>query len=79
MVLQYAKGGNFNSDNWISTLVFIIQGLGNIHEKNMVHHDFHIGNILLEGIVTYISDMGLCGKVGNMDATKIYGVCLCSS
>src|SRR2546423_9536486 len=83
MVLYYAEGGSFN--NWMKTsesyyddmktLKWIIQGLGKIHEKNMVHRDFHIGNILLDGnIGSYISDMGLCGDVANIDATKIYGV-----
>src|SRR5436190_12521010 len=67
-----------NSINWytdMSTLKWIIQGLGKIHEKNMVHRDFHIGNILLDSSLgSYISDMGLCGDVANIDATKIYGV-----
>ena len=86
MVLQYAEGGSFN--NWIKrdndwshdvlTLKSIIAGLGKIHEKNMVHQDFHIGNILLlyikNGCVSRITDMGLCGEVGNIDSTKIYGV-----
>ena len=44
----------------------------------MVHRDFHIGNILLaynnNNSRSFISDMGLCGEVGNVDATKIYGV-----
>jgi serine/threonine protein kinase len=52
----------------------------------MVHRDFHTGNILLllygncypfSGNLisgTYISDMGLCGKVSNIDKTKFYGV-----
>ena len=66
MVLQYAEGGSF--DNWlkrdnswyddISSLVFIINGLGKIHKNKMVHRDFHIGNILLEGNsyrISYIS------------------------
>ena len=53
----------------------IINGLEKIHEKKMVHRDFHIGNILFNsGFYTYISDMGLCGEVGNIDPTKIYGV-----
>src|SRR4051812_38359016 len=58
------------------TLKWIIRGLEKIHEKKMVHRDFHIGNILLDndGPVPYISDMGLCGEVGNIDPTKIYGV-----
>ncbi|UZO14336.1 uncharacterized protein OCT59_005796 [Rhizophagus irregularis] len=69
-------------------LTHIIEGLENIHKNKMVHHDFHTGNILLSfgdyttygsssGNLTshiYISDMGLCGEVGNIDETKIYGV-----
>ena len=88
MVLYYAEGGSFN--NWIKrdnswhsdmkALELTTSGLGKIHEKRMVHHDFHIGNILFSNIgnigcaITYISDMGLCGEVGNIDLTKIYGV-----
>ncbi|POG76726.1 kinase-like domain-containing protein [Rhizophagus irregularis DAOM 181602=DAOM 197198] len=47
----------------------------------MVHHDFHVGNILFNEIFVissnikiYISDMGLCREVGNIDKTTIYGV-----
>ena len=85
MVLYYAEGGSFN--NWIKrnntwytdlrALKCIVEGLGRIHEKKMVHRDFHIGNILLRGsdyYSSYISDMGLCGEVGNIDPTNIYGV-----
>src|SRR5436190_23506498 len=87
MVLQYAEGGSFN--NWIgrdngwnygiTALALIIEGLRKIHEKKMIHRDFHIGNILLQSsnsvnVGSLISDMGLCGEVDNIDATKIYGV-----
>ncbi|CAB4441607.1 unnamed protein product [Rhizophagus irregularis] len=95
MVLDYAEGGNFN--NWmnenykifywlrkLNTLLNIINGLKEIHQKKMVHCDFHTGNILLLrkeisdlGNDILISDMGLCGEVGNIDntnETKIYGV-----
>ncbi|RIA83760.1 kinase-like domain-containing protein, partial [Glomus cerebriforme] len=67
MVLQYAEV----SSN-------IINGLKEIHQKQMVHRDFHIGNILFKEIhlftSNYISNMGLCGEIGNIDNTKIYGV-----
>jgi serine/threonine protein kinase len=64
----------------------IIKGLKKIHENKMVHRDFHTGNILISFdhayygnsgnplSIFYISDMGLCGEVGNMDETNIYGV-----
>ncbi|GBC10385.1 hypothetical protein RclHR1_00960002 [Rhizophagus clarus] len=93
IVLHYAAGGNF--DNWISinenykyfdwkkkirALYNIASGLEEIHEKKMVHHDFHTGNILFGSPFAeymseiYISDMGLCGEVGNVDKTQIYGI-----
>src|SRR5688572_29106941 len=93
IVLQYAEGGNF--ENWLNrnhehfnwrsrvgTLFNIINGLKEIHQKRMVHRDFHTGNILFSkdinsyspNGISYISDMGLCGEVGNIDVSKIYGV-----
>jgi serine/threonine protein kinase len=47
----------------------------------MVHHDFHTGNILFNissmeeyGNRIYISDMGLCRKVDDINQNNIYGV-----
>ncbi|CAB5383656.1 unnamed protein product [Rhizophagus irregularis] len=91
IVLQYAEGGNFNDwinkcykdfdwNNKLRTLYNIIIGLNEIHQKEMVHRDFHTGNILFEYEYvnqyndTYISDMGLCGEIGNVDKSKVYGV-----
>ena len=59
MVLQHARGGNFNnwmdknykSFNWtykLKVLKNIINGLKEIHQKQMVHRDFHVGNILFK-------------------------------
>jgi serine/threonine protein kinase len=42
----------------------------------LIHRDFHTGNILFDKIddnTVYISDMGLCGEIGNEDKTKVYG------
>jgi serine/threonine protein kinase len=92
MVLDYAKGGNFNSwliENYeyftwkdkLSALFNIINGLKEIHQKQLVHRDIHTGNILLLsddidnfGNCVSITDMGLCGEAGTVDKTKIYGV-----
>ncbi|GBC01713.1 hypothetical protein RclHR1_00430030 [Rhizophagus clarus] len=91
LVLQHAEGRNFNDwmsecykdfdwNNKLRTLYNIIIGLNEIHQKEMVHRDFHTGNILFECKYvskyndTYISDMGLCGEIGNTDISKIYGV-----
>ncbi|UZO04913.1 uncharacterized protein OCT59_025275 [Rhizophagus irregularis] len=93
MILDYAEGGNF--DHWanknyknfdwsykLTTLWNIIKGLKEIHQNQMVHRDFHTGNILLNAIYVnslndnsvYISDMGLCGKVNDINQNNIYGV-----
>jgi serine/threonine protein kinase len=92
MVLQYAEGRNFdywiynnykcfNWSNKLKVLIDIVSGLKEIHQKQMVHHDFHVGNILFNKIFVissnvniYISDMGLCREVGNIDKENIYGV-----
>jgi serine/threonine protein kinase len=43
----------------------------------LIHCDFHTGNILFDKIddnTIFISDMGLCGEVGNEDKTRVYGI-----
>ncbi|RGB36185.1 kinase-like domain-containing protein [Rhizophagus diaphanus] len=92
LVLGYAKGGslyyhlnkNYNEFDWqyrLQSISCIIRGLKNIHQKKMVHRDFHVGNLLVGKKTAYIpskifiSDMGLCGEVSNIkDESKIYGV-----
>ncbi|CAB5382523.1 unnamed protein product [Rhizophagus irregularis] len=90
MILDYAGGGNFNNYlnknlenfdwfNGLKILTNIIEGLDKIHQKQMVHRDLHTGNILIstdsaQDFDVYISDMGLCDEVGNIDNTKVYGV-----
>jgi serine/threonine protein kinase len=48
--------------------------LGFIHANNLVHRDFHVGNILQGGVRTYISDFGLCKPANETNDQKIYGV-----
>jgi serine/threonine protein kinase len=91
MVLYFAREGNYNSwlnknikFDWkysIGIIANIISGLKKIHEKKMVHRDFHIGNILVNynnlsptNNLISISDMGLCGEISNTDKKNIYGV-----
>ncbi|RGB28380.1 kinase-like domain-containing protein [Rhizophagus diaphanus] len=101
MVLEYAEGGDFNSYlnkkyevfdwfNGLSVLTNTIKGLNKIHQKQMVHRDFHIGNILFTKLTKFdqyhnvnnesidyvacISDMGLCKKIDDINETSIYGV-----
>src|ERR1051325_10534761 len=80
MVMQYADNGNlrqylnnnFNSFDWkkkLYNLMIITHGLFRIHDKGLIHHDFHCGNILNHNYSTstpsypYISDLGLCKPV----------------
>jgi serine/threonine protein kinase len=61
-------------------LCYIVSGLKELHYKQIVHRDFHTGNILFDSLSlknysnTYISDMGLCRKVDNINQNNIYGV-----
>src|ERR1043165_537622 len=76
MVMAYAENGslrqylnnNFNSLSWNEKLLDLWRiaiGLKNIHEKGLIHHDFHCGNILNKKhpggyFSSFITDLGLC-------------------
>src|SRR5437016_9160092 len=92
MVMEYANNGslrqhlnnNFNSLNWtekLYNLYFIAHGLNKIHEKGLIHHDFHCGNILNNKSTKYfqskITNLGLCKPVNTTSQSnnkQIYGV-----
>ena len=72
--------------NWkekLNNLFLIADGLRIIHNKGLIHHDFHCGNILNDELsenstYPHITDLGLC-KPANVtssqdDDKKIYGV-----
>jgi serine/threonine protein kinase len=81
---------NIKNRHWnekLEILGDVIKGLKKIHENKMVHRDFHTGNILIlldENMYVaksgnlncnlYITDMGLCREVDNINETNIYGV-----
>ncbi|RHZ83308.1 hypothetical protein Glove_97g64 [Diversispora epigaea] len=92
MVLEYFKGGNLrnylnnnlNNINWYDKL-YNLKDLANefsrIHNLDIVHRDFHPGNILkssLESEYTYVSDFGLSklitGSIKNSPNKPISGV-----
>ena len=72
---------NFHDLTWrdkLSNLYYIAGGLVSIHDKGLIHRDFHSGNILSNLInSTRITDLGLC-KPANEKSEKsekcIYGV-----
>ncbi|EXX58464.1 Ypk2p [Rhizophagus irregularis DAOM 197198w] len=89
MVLNYAENGSlrnyldkeYSKLNWskkIDYLRDIILGLKCIHEKELIHRDLHIGNILKFKYKTAIADMGLCkpANYNELENAKnnIYGV-----
>ncbi|RHZ87136.1 hypothetical protein Glove_40g71 [Diversispora epigaea] len=91
MVLKYAKDGNlreylkinFNNINWEQKLLNLYNlsyNLMNIHELDIVHQDFHPGNILSYNFKNnmFISDFGLSKLIGanpnNPEKKNIFGV-----
>ena len=72
--MDYADEGNLRKclpkiveNRWkdkLNMLHRIIIGLNQIHEQNLIHCDFHDGNILVHNDnEVYISDLGLCRPV----------------
>ncbi|CAI2194812.1 11318_t:CDS:2, partial [Funneliformis geosporum] len=88
MVMRYIESGNLrqylqNKDNELSLenkfekLRNIAYGLNEIHNQNLVHQDFHSGNILNGGKhnSSYITDLGLSRPVNHPKQTgQIFGV-----
>jgi serine/threonine protein kinase len=85
MVLDYCKNGDLrnyylNHKDYAYTilyLLFIANGILDIHNAGKVHKDFHSGNIL-HGVGLNISDLGMCQPVNNKEQSVkregIYGV-----
>ncbi|KLL02911.1 MAG: hypothetical protein MRECE_38c025, partial [Mycoplasmataceae bacterium CE_OT135] len=61
----------------LSQLLNISRGLKDLHQKNLVHRDFHSGNILkgIEKTSCLITDLGLCKPANETKKEdKIFGV-----
>src|SRR5207244_7037345 len=52
----------------------IAKGLSHIHKQNLVHRDFHSGNILNNKYSNYITDLGLSRPVNHQRNDQIFGV-----
>src|ERR1051325_1818281 len=85
--MNYADGGSLRKNlpkivkfKWYTKLKIledIIYGLKGLHKLNLVHNDFHDGNILMFSQLGVISDLGLCKPVNycsSIDKSEIYGV-----
>ncbi|RGB25174.1 kinase-like domain-containing protein [Rhizophagus diaphanus] len=90
VVMEYAKKGSlrqylnniFNSIKWVDKLDILKRfalGLRAIHEKELIHRDFHCGNMLQDDDFTIITDLGLCRPANvklsqNEYEKQVYGV-----
>ena len=85
MVLNYHPEGNLRDylqknhskltlNDRIMIFRRLCESLCFIHEKDLIHCDLHSGNILIQGGVCYITDLGLCGPVDEKSSSKIYGI-----
>src|SRR5947207_1281839 len=94
MVFDYAENGslrnyldtNYDKLSWknkFNDLRYIANGIDKIHEKELIHRDLHIGNILRfsdnYNSPSRITDMGLCkpadyNKLENTNNNNVYGV-----
>ena len=79
--LRQYLNNNSKSINWMDklwNLCGIAYGLKVIHDKGLIHHDFHCGNILSDSKYTYITDLGLCQPANiksiQSNNKNIYGV-----
>ena len=67
----------YNPNDKLSNLCIILVQLEAIHKLNLIHGDFHNGNLLCEydNSSIYISDLGLCRPANQSDIkNEIYGV-----
>ncbi len=80
--MKYAEHGNLKKNlsnivksKWLvklEKLYFLIFGLNNIHQQNLIHCDFHHGNILFDYEILFISDLGLCSSLLSMRPHYLY-------
>src|SRR5438128_12026841 len=84
MIMKYIEGGDLrkylknkslNFKNKLERLANITQGLKDIHQKNLVHRDFHSGNILSNDNSSFINGLDLCKPASEVSKEdKIFGV-----
>ncbi|CAG8570861.1 15205_t:CDS:2, partial [Racocetra fulgida] len=59
----------------IKSLLYISRGLICLHEKGLMHHDFHPGNLLYNANFLNITDLGLCKSTNQSSQSRgVYGV-----
>src|SRR5438105_1526773 len=58
--LEVFDDSGYQKKSKLDFLKQIATGLKDIHRKGLVHKDFHSGNIIVNGRVCKITDLGLC-------------------
>ncbi|KLL02867.1 MAG: hypothetical protein MRECE_40c006 [Mycoplasmataceae bacterium CE_OT135] len=71
---QYLDNNRLSFQTKLERLAKIAQGLKDIHNKGLIHRDFHSGNILNSTMHSFITDLGLCKPANETKQEKIYGV-----
>ncbi|CAG8769612.1 7722_t:CDS:2, partial [Racocetra fulgida] len=74
---SYMNANNMDANKKGQILWSISKGLYHLHEKNLIHQDFHPGNLLLINGCLSISDFGLCKQENQKSKSKtekIFGV-----
>src|SRR3989337_1916218 len=86
IIMKYYKLGslkdyitkNFYNIKWYEKLEIlrrILAGLDHLHNQNIIHRDFHSGNILYENVFDIvISDLGISKSSMDNDDDEIYGI-----
>src|SRR5271154_3735659 len=83
MIMEFASNGSLykclnNSIDWdnrINILLDISVGLDHLHNSNLIHQDFHPGNLVLNRYESLlITDLGLCKPANQSSQSDIHGV-----
>ena len=77
--LQNYLTKDFKNLKWrkikIEILYYIIKGLNDIHENEIIHHAFHSGNILQRERYPYIADLGLSCTSSQTSSSNKNDIC----
>src|ERR1044071_4825371 len=77
MVMEFASlNNNMTWYERITALLDISVGLNTLHNNNLIHQDFHPGNLLFnKQKALLITDFGLCNQTNqSLQSNNIYGV-----
>ncbi|KLL04733.1 MAG: hypothetical protein MRERV_13c031 [Mycoplasmataceae bacterium RV_VA103A] len=72
---EYLKKQKSDFKDKLEQIKEVVQGLDAIHNENLIHRDFHSGNLLIEDQCIFISDLGLSQPANyQKEEGKIFGV-----